>query len=339
MAVEANTVVDTHTVVGTVGLSHVVMTAAGTSGHGAELADYGPVKSLGAIVVKSLAAFAWSGNPAPRVHPVSNGMLNAVGLQGPGIEEWSRHHLEDLARHEAQVVISIWGRSVDEYREAADRVAQVLEESPASSHVVAVEVNLSCPNLAGHGIIAHDIDVSTEVIECCSVLRLPVWAKLSPNTDRIVECAQAVRAAGAAAVTLINTVSGLVLDERTGLSVLGNGSSGGLSGRVIHPIAVKAVHDVYRAEPDLPIIGVGGVSSAWEAVELMMVGARAIQVGTATFADPRSPFRIADDLVRWAHRRGIPRLADLVGLAHRGGLAHLVQSGSPSGNSFRTTRN
>lgn len=315
-------VVDTAVVIGDMTLPHPVMTAAGTSGHGAELADIGPIASLGAIVVKSLSAFAWPGNPAPRLHPLPNGMLNAVGLQGPGVQEWARHHLEDFARHRARVVISIWGRSLEEYQRAADDVERAVSTSSAAEQVVAVEVNLSCPNLSGHGIIAHDSDLSAEIVRWCSQVSRPVWAKLSPNTDRIVDTARAVHEAGARAVTLVNTVSGLVLDERTGRSVLGNGSSGGVSGRAIHPIAVKAVHDVYRSIPDLAIVGVGGVTSAWEAAELMLAGASAVQVGTATFADPRAPFRIASDLVDWARRRNVSRLADLTGLFHRGGFAN-----------------
>lgn len=312
--------VDTTVHVGDVVLTHPVMTAAGTSGHGAELADFGPLDSLGAIVVKSLSAFAWPGNPAPRLHPLANGMLNAVGLQGPGVAAWATEHLDDLHRHRARVVVSVWGRSPEEYEQAAEQLLRILEESDAGRCVVALEVNLSCPNLSGHGIIAHDHEVSAEVLRRCHRVGRPIWAKLSPNTDRIVECARSAQEAGAQAVTLVNTVTGLVLDERTGRSVLGNGAGGGLSGRFIHPIAVKAVHDVYDACPDLSIIGVGGVTSAWEAAELMLVGARAVQVGTATFADPRAVFRIASDLERWTEKRGLSGLAELTGLAHRGGF-------------------
>lgn len=308
--------VDTAVSVGSVVLPNPVMTAAGTSGHGAELHDFGALKSLGAVVVKSLAAFAWPGNPAPRLHPMSNGMLNAVGLQGPGIMQWASDHLDDLAQREARVVVSIWGRTPDEYQEAAEQVERVLNSHPSGASIVAVEVNLSCPNLSGHGIIAHDSDLSSEIVRRCRRVGRPVWAKLSPNTDRLAELAEVVHASGAEAVTLVNTVSGLVLDERTGRSVLGHGTSGGLSGRFIHPIAVKAVHDVRIACPDLPIIGVGGVTSAWEAVELMMVGAHAVQVGTATFADPRAPFRIAADLATWAAERGHRSVRDLTNLYH-----------------------
>lgn len=312
--------VDTSTSIGSVTLPNPVMTAAGTSGHGAELGDIGPLDALGAVVVKSLAAFSWPGNPPPRLHPVSQGMLNAVGLQGPGIEEWQVTHLGDLVRHRARVVISIWGRSPQEYELAARQVAHLCESSTDATCIKAVEINLSCPNIEGHGIIAHDSTVSAEVIRRCSIIDRPLWAKLSPNTDRIVECAEAVNRAGAEAVTLINTVAGLALDETSGMSVLGSGSSGGLSGRVIHPVAVRIVHEVSRALPELAIVGVGGVSSAWEALELILAGARAVQIGTATFADPRTPFRIARELPELIASRGFSNVSDLVGLAHRGGF-------------------
>ncbi len=312
--------VDTTVTVGDLVLGHAVMTAAGTSGHGAELSDFGSLAALGAVVVKSLSAFPWPGNPSPRLHPLSNGMLNAVGLQGPGVEEWASSHLDELAGHRASVVVSVWGRSPDEYEQAAVQIQRVLRDFSAAECIVAVEVNLSCPNLQGHGIIAHDSDVSAEVIRRCRGIDRPIWAKLSPNTDRIVRTARAVHEAGARAVTVVNTVAGLVLDEKTGRSVLGNGSSGGLSGRFIHPIAVKAVHDVRVACPDLAIVGVGGVTTAWEAAELMLVGAQAVQVGTATFADPHAPFRIGAELAAWAEQRGFHKLSDLTGLAHSGGF-------------------
>jgi dihydroorotate dehydrogenase (NAD+) catalytic subunit len=181
--------------------------------------------------------------------------------------------------------------------------------------VVAVEVNLSCPNLEGRGaIFAHDSELSAAVISATAGCGRPRWAKLSPNTDRIVEVAGAVHAAGAEAVTLVNTMLGMVVDPSTRRPALGAGG-GGLSGRAIHPIAVRAVHDVRQAHPDLPIVGVGGVASGWDAAELMLVGAGAVQVGTAIFEDPAAPVRILDDLVRWAEAAGIRHLADLGALA------------------------
>ena len=303
--------VDMSTRVGDVVLRSAVMTASGTAGHSDELAAYGDLSSLGAVVVKSLSVMPWAGNPAPRVHPVDQGMLNAVGLQGPGIDAWLRDDLPRLTARDATIVVSIWGRSVDEYRTAAAALAGRLPSS-----VVAVEVNLSCPNMSGHGIFAHDADASRNVVSAvASELSLPVWAKLSPNTDRLVSIAGRVRDAGAAAVTLINTVLGMALDPDTGRPALGNGG-GGLSGRAIHPVAVRAVHDVRVAHPDLPIVGVGGVSDGWSAAELLMAGANAVQVGTATFANPAAPFRVASDLAAWIGASGASSVASIVGRAH-----------------------
>lgn len=307
--------IDTRVRVGSVELPHAVMTASGTSGHGAELGDYFDLDSIGAVTVKSLSVMPWAGNPAPRLHPLPHGMINAVGLQGPGVAAWFDEHLESLATRRARVIISLWGRSVDEYRQAADVVAERLARS-GTDHVVAVEVNLSCPNLEGRrGIFAHDADVSAAVIDACRSVGRPCWAKLSPNTDRIVDVAGATRAAGAEAVTLVNTVVGLVLDD-AGEPVLGNGG-GGLSGPMIHPVALRAVSDVRAAHPDLPIIGVGGVTSGATAAAMLRAGAQAVQVGTATFADPRAPHRIARELVRWAAEQGFSSLAEVTG--HRGG--------------------
>ncbi len=298
------------------------MAASGTAGHGAELSAYGALDSIGAVVVKSIAATEWAGNPAPRVHPIAQGMINAVGLQGLGVQHWIEHDLPAMAAVNASAVVSIWGRSVDEYRQAAQLLHDGLERSPHRSTVIAVEVNLSCPNMHGHGIFAHDIDLSAEVMSACSVLEFPLWAKLSPNTDRVIAVAQAVHEAGAEAVTLINTVVGMVLDPESGRPALGNGG-GGISGRAIHPVAVRTVFDVHAALPTLPIVGVGGVTSGWEAAELMLAGASAIQVGTATFADPRACFKIASELTALAQSRGVSDLMTLSGLAHRGGFAQL----------------
>ncbi len=272
--------------IGSVELANPVMTASGTAGYGTELAAYMDLSALGAVVVKSLAAYEWAGNPAPRLHPTAQGMLNAVGLQGPGLPYWLEHVLPDVLRTGATVVASIWGRTVDDYARAADLLAA------APPEVVATEVNLSCPNLEGReAIFAHDAELAAAAIAATAGADRPRWAKLSANTDRIVEIAGAVAAAGAEAVTCINTLLGLAYDPLTRRPALGAGG-GGLSGPAIHPVAVRAVHDVHRAHPDLPIVGVGGVSTGWDATELRLAGASAIQVGTATFADPRAPLKV-----------------------------------------------
>ena len=300
--------VDTTTTIGSVTLSSPVMAASGTAGHGTELAPFLDLSSIGAIVTKSLAPYEWPGNPAPRLHPSPGAMMNAVGLQGPGVPYWLDHVLPGLLETGATVVASIWGRSVDDYSDAARQLA----DAPAG--VVAVEVNLSCPNLEGRGsIFAHDTELSAEVVAATEACGRPRWAKLSGNTDRIVEVAQAVSAAGAEAVTCINTLLGLSYDPVTLRPVLGAGG-GGYSGRAIHPVAVRAVHDVHAAIPDLPIIGVGGVASGWDAVEMLLAGATAVQVGTANFADPRATRHVHDDLVRWARDRRITHTGDVAAL-------------------------
>lgn len=300
---------DLSTRVGSVVLPNPVMTASGTGGHGAELDAYFRLSELGAVVVKSLSADPWPGNPAPRVHATPAGMLNSVGLQGDGVAAWLAEDLPGLEAAGARVVASIWGRSVEDYRLAADALA----DAPAS--VVAVEVNLSCPNTeAGRDLFAHEPAAAAEVVAATAGCDRPRWAKLSPNTPRVAEVAGAVASAGAEAVTLINTVMGMAIDPETRTYRLGAGErGGGLSGPAIHPVAVRVVHDVHRAHPDLPIVGVGGVVDAPTAVELLLAGACAVQVGTATFADPRAPSRVAADLEHWCRRRGIPAAADLIG--------------------------
>ena len=302
--------VDLRTRLGSVELSNPVMTASGTAGHGAEFQSFFDLADLGAHVVKSLAAYEWKGNPAPRVHPAGVGMLNAVGLQGPGVTAWLTDDLPSLVATGARIVASIWGRSVDDYRQAAE----LLADAPAD--VVAVEGNLSCPNLEGRrGIFAHDPVLSAEVIEATAGCRRPRWAKLSANTDRVVDVAAAVQQAGAEAVTLINTLLGMVIDPQTRRPVLGAGG-GGYSGMPIHPVAVRTVFDVHASLPDLPIIGVGGVANGWDAVELLLAGASAVQVGTANFVDPRAAIRVLDEVSLWCVRHGVSSIAELVGGAH-----------------------
>jgi len=302
--------------VGSVEFDSPVMTASGTAGYSAELSGFGNLAELGGVVVKSLAAFEWAGNLAPRLHPAGAGMLNAVGLQGPGIQHWLAHELPPLLATGAKVVASIWGRTVAEYQRAAELLAA------APPQVVAVEVNLSCPNLSpdssAHWIFAHDAELSAQVIAATEVCGRPRWAKLSPNTDRVVEVAAAVHEAGAEAVTLINTALGMVLSERTGLPALAAGG-GGYSGRPLHAIAVRTVFDVQAALPNIPIVGVGGVSTGWDAAELMLAGASAVQIGTATFADPHAPWQVQRELLAWCAGRHLA-VADLTGRAHHGGL-------------------
>jgi dihydroorotate dehydrogenase (NAD+) catalytic subunit len=305
--------VDLSVSVGSITLPNPVMVASGTAGHSTELSAYLDLAGLGAFVVKSLSADPWDGNPGPRIHQTPAGMINSVGLQGPGVAAWLGDGLARLRRIGVErIVVSIWGRTVDEYR----RAARMLAEAPAS--VIGVEVNLSCPNLdGGRHLFAHDPDTAAEVIEVCGVADRPLWAKLSPNTDRTAEVAGAVAAAGAEAVTLTNTLLGMSIDPETRRPRLGSGAGGGgVSGPAIHPVAVRAVYDCRVAHPDLPIIGVGGVATAADAVEFLLAGAQACQVGTATFADPRAPRHVLDDLRAWCEAHKIDRVRELSGGAH-----------------------
>lgn len=296
--------------IGSVELRNPVMTASGTAGHGAELAVYLDLAGLGAVVTKSVSADSWPGNPAPRVHEATAGMLNAVGLQGPGVTAWLADELPPLLATGATVVASIWGRSVDGYRRAAD----LLADAPAG--VVAVEVNLSCPNVEDRSaMFAHSAEATEAAMAVTDGCGRPRWAKLSPNAGDLVPIVDAAMRGGAEAVTLVNTVMGMAIDPVTRAYRLGNGG-GGLSGPAIHPVAVRAVHDVAAARPHVPIVGVGGVTDAGTAAELVVAGASAVQVGTATFADPRAPGRIAAELVDWCERHGVRDLRELIGAVH-----------------------
>ena len=303
-----STVPDMSTTVGSVQLGSPILTASGTAGHGAELSAFVDLAHIGAVVVKSIAAFEWEGNPAPRVHQTTAGMINSVGLQGTGIADWMDNELPDLEAAGALVVASIWGRSVDDYA----RAAQLLADAPDT--VVAVEVNISCPNTeAGNELFAHSPSMTDEVIKACAVAQRPLWAKLSPNGGPVlVPVAQAAANAGAEAVTVANTYFGLSVDPVTRKPRLGKGF-GGVSGPAIHPLAVRAVALVHQAEPTLPIVAAGGVATVEDVVEFALVGASAVQIGTATFADPAITGRLATELGHWCAKQGVASYRDLVG--------------------------
>jgi dihydroorotate dehydrogenase (NAD+) catalytic subunit len=305
--------VDLTSTVGSLELANPVMTASGTAGHGDELQAYFPMDELGAVVVKSLSVGPWPGNPALRVHETPSGMLNSVGLQGPGLPAWAEEYLPGLRATGATVVVSIWGQKVEDYARAAAFLAGL-------SGIAAVEVNVSCPNVEDRRrMFAHSPSATAEVVSAVAehCPRLPRWAKLSPNVSDLADIAGAALSAGAEGVTLVNTVLGMAIDTDRRRPVLGSGrAGGGLSGPAIHPVAVRAVFDVRAAHPGAGIIGVGGVMGGVEAVELIMAGADAVQVGTATFRDPRAPIRVVAELERWCSRHGVRRVAELRGVAH-----------------------
>jgi dihydroorotate dehydrogenase (NAD+) catalytic subunit len=284
------------------------MTAAGTSGYGDELAGYGDLRQLGAVVTKSLASFAWAGNPPPRVSSSGAHMLNSVGLAGPGVEAWRRDYLPALLGRGVRVVGSIWGRTVDEFADAA--------RAMKGAGLVALEVNASCPNLESRSMMfAHSAVATRAVVEASREAGVPLWVKLSPNTPELVEIAGAALDAGASGLVLVNTVLGLGIDVERRTTSLANGG-GGVSGPGILPVALRAVFECRDAFPTAPIVGVGGVASGEDAVAMLMAGANALEVGTATFADPRAPWRILRGLEHWMRRHDVTRVQDLVGAAH-----------------------
>jgi dihydroorotate dehydrogenase (NAD+) catalytic subunit len=302
--------VDLSTSIGTVRLPTAVMTASGTAGHGAELGAYFDLSAIGAVVVKSLSADPWPGNPSPRVCPVPGGMLNAVGLQGPGIAAWLIDELPALEASGARVVVSIWGRRVEDY----ERAASLLAAAPAC--VVAVEVNISCPNLEDRSrMFAHSPEATGAALAASSACGRPRWAKLSPNTSDLLAVAGAALAAGAEALTLTNTLLGLAIDTERRAPALGAGG-GGLSGDALHSVALRAVYDCRAAFPGAGIVGVGGVSDGEGAVRMLLAGADAVQVGTASLADPRAVLRVQAELAHWCARHGVGTVRELVGAAN-----------------------
>jgi dihydroorotate dehydrogenase (NAD+) catalytic subunit len=301
--------VDARVRIGPLELPNPIVAASGTFGHGDEVARHCDPSRLGAVTTKSLAPYEWPGNPAPRLHMTPGGMLNAVGLQGPGVGHWVEHDLPRLRARGARVIASVWGRTTEEF----GRAAKLLD--PARDELVAVEVNVSCPNLEDRSnMFAHSSQATAAATSAIldADLGVPVLVKLSPNVTDIREIAGAALGAGATGLALVNTMLGLAVDAERRRPVLGAGG-GGLSGPAIKPIALRSVHDVARAYPDVPIIGTGGVSTGLDAVEMLLAGASAVGVGTATFRDPRAPVRVLDELLQWSASRGVHRVRDLTG--------------------------
>ncbi|MEX2099972.1 MAG: dihydroorotate dehydrogenase, partial [Acidimicrobiia bacterium] len=301
--------VEMEVTLGELRLANPIVTASGTFGHGAEVAKLGEPWRLGAITVKSLSADPWPGKPAPRLHMTACGMLNAVGLQGPGVPAWIEHDLPALRAVGARVIASVWGNTVDDFGRAAKLLL------PARDDLIAIEVNVSCPNLhARDEIFAHHPDATASAIAAVvdAGLDLPVLAKLSPNVTDLTSIARAAVDAGATSLTLVNTLIGLLVDAETRRPVLGGGG-GGLSGPAIKPVALRAVHDVTRALPGVPVVGTGGVMTGTDAVEFLLAGATAVGIGTANFLDPHAPYRVLDELIEWCASHDVARVQDLIG--------------------------
>ena len=289
-----------------------IFTASGCASSGKELAQFFPLDELGAVVTKSIALKPRSGRPTPRMAETPSGMLNSIGLQGPGIDQFLEIDIPWLANKGARVIVSISGESVEEYASLARRLRNV-------PNISGIEVNISCPNVENRGLVfACDPVASRDVVQ--GVRRnlgseSPIIVKLSPDVTDIVEIARSVVDAGADGLALINTVLGMVIDIDTQKPKLA-GKTGGISGPAIRPIAVRAIYQVHAALPQTPILGMGGVSSGKDALEMIFAGASGISIGTASFGNPSAAIKVKSELASLLQERGFSSLRDAVGVAH-----------------------
>ena len=290
-----------------------LFTASGCASSGKELAQFIDLREIGAVVTKSVMSKARHGRPTPRMAETPSGMVNSIGLQGPGIDTFLAEDLPWLVSQKARVIVSIAGETVEEYATLARKV----RSAPGIS---ALEVNISCPNVENRGLVfACDPEASRRVIDGVRKTlggELPIIAKLSPDVTDLVSIAKGVVDAGADGLALINTVLSMVINLDTMRPHLG-GKTGGLSGPAIRPIAVRAIYQVYEALPNVPILGMGGVSTGRDALELILAGAKGVSVGTASFADPAAIITIQNELKELLTARGFTSVAQAVGFAHR----------------------
>jgi dihydroorotate dehydrogenase (NAD+) catalytic subunit len=294
---------------GSIELKNPVLVASGTFGAGREGSKFVDLVRMGGIIVKSTTLVPWRGKPTPRMCETPSGMLNAIGIQNKGVDHFLTEDLPWLLKQKATVFASIAGNTVDEFVKVADKLRT------GARGIAGVEVNISCPNLEDKSnMFSHSAAATAEVVAGVkkALPRVAVFPKLSPNVTSIQEIAAAALEAGADGLSLINTVFGMAIDVETRRPKLA-GTVGGLSGPAIRPIAVRAVYDVHRAFPDVPLIGQGGVSSASDALELMLAGASAVAVGTANFVDPRSSLDVAAGILEYMERHGVEDVAELVG--------------------------
>lgn len=290
-------------------LKNPVMTASGTFGHGLEYSQFYDISRLGAVVVKGIRSVPSDGNPTPRVAEVTGGMLNAIGLQGPGLDKFLHddHYLPGLKKTNAAVIVNIWGKTAEEYAEVAAGL-----EAEAANDITALEINISCPNVkAGGAAFGTDPKLAEQVISAVrQATKLPLITKLSPNVTSIAEFARIAENCGSDAVSLINTLSAMAIDIETRRPKLAN-LTGGLSGPAVKPVAIKMVHDVYKAVK-IPIIGMGGITCGADAVEFLIAGATAVAVGTANFVDPYAPLEVIDFINCYLDRHNMT-LTELTG--------------------------
>jgi len=305
--------VDMSTTLGNAWFPSPIFTASGCASSGKELAQFFPLNSIGAVVTKSVMTKPRHGRPTPRMAETPSGMLNSIGLQGPGIDAFLANDVPWLLEQKARVVVSIAGETIEEYSTLARKLRSI-------SGLSAVEVNISCPNVENRGLVfACDPDASRRVIDGVRKTiggELPIIAKLSPDVTNLPEIAKGVVDAGADALALINTVLGMVINLDTMKPHLG-GKTGGLSGPAIRPVAVRAIYQVHAALPSTPILGMGGVASGRDALELILAGASGVSIGTASFGNPTALIKIQNELRDLLAARGFATLKDAVGFAHR----------------------
>jgi dihydroorotate dehydrogenase (NAD+) catalytic subunit len=305
-----------------------VFTASGCAAAGQELNAFFDVASIGGVVTKSIMLAPRSGRATPRMAETPSGMVNSIGLQGPGIDAFLERDLAWLEAQGARAVVSIAGGSVEEY-------ALLAQKLRGRSGVAMVEVNISCPNVEDRGqVFACDPSASSTVVDAVrrnTSTGVPVFAKLSPDVTDITTIARACVDAGADGLSVINTLLGMVIDTTTMRPVLG-GVTGGLSGPAIRPVAVRCVWQVHAALPDVPILGMGGIRTGLDALEFLLAGASAVSVGTTVFGDPSAPVRVLRELEQALAERGVDRLSDVVGLAHRPPEAYVPEDPDPVGD-------
>jgi dihydroorotate dehydrogenase (NAD+) catalytic subunit len=305
--------VDMSTTLGNAWFPSPIFTASGCASSGKELAQFFPLNSIGAVVTKSVMSKPRHGRPTPRMAETPSGMLNSIGLQGPGIDSFLANDVPWLLEQKARVIVSIAGETIEEYSTLARKLRSV-------SGLSAVEVNISCPNVENRGLVfACDPDASRRVIDGVRKTiggELPIIAKLSPDVTNLPDIARGVVDAGADALALINTVLGMVINLDTMKPHLG-GKTGGLSGPAIRPVAVRTIYQVRAALPTTPILGMGGVASGRDALELILAGASGVSVGTASFGNPTALIKIQNELRDLLAARGFATLKDAIGYAHR----------------------
>lgn len=294
------------TQLGPLRLRNPVMTASGTFGYGPEYADLVDLNQLGALVVKGICLHPTKGNPPPRTVEVASGLINAIGLPGPGVDGFVEQYMPFLRRYDVPVIVNIWGRTLEEYAEVAARFDRV-------PGIAALEVNVSCPNIKeGSALFGTDLRMFERVVKAIrAATRLPVMPKLAPNVADIADYARAAEACGADAISLINSFPAMAVDIETRRPRLAN-KTGGLTGPAIKPIAVRLVWQAARAVK-IPVVGIGGICTVEDAIEFLLVGARAVAVGTASFTNPHAALEIVRGLEAYLAARGLASVDALVG--------------------------